>query len=686
MLKLKELRFQNVGRFVEMQTIHFSHLGNLVQVDGQNLKTKGSSGSGKTTIFNALDYLFGINDLPTTVLQSRITEKGISVSANFDWDDKNIWVSRSKARGLVIELPGDVIISGSNKLAEEKLDEIMAIPRKLFRKMLHKRQKEGGFFLNFTPKETYDFLTDCLNLAKLRTDQEKIEAKLKEMLEKQNTCHNQLNSAESALEATKEAIISFGVPPEKDFDISVVPTLKERSENATAEFQAMKASHDSEIKLLDSQRPNLQKSLYDRTRINNLEYELTLLRTEERRIQSLEEGRQAIVRKNLSDSRQKQSALEYKIVDGKKAENEAPMIALEIKKIRENLCPTCDQGWNNEASQLKESKLLIKLRALKEAIESGRKCQQDLVTLRLDMTALEQEVKPKVLPELEEIPVKASNVVSLLGDERRKEEDFGNAQHHLNRVTMDEFSKKASAIRARHSTELEHVANQAVGHKRALDIIVQKIRSYEEAKRRFDLSYDSLKKKEAEHSVKVEELNKQSNAISNEISMAEEAKKAIRAYASRSFDEALETISDTATRLIRSIPNMANATIQLESTKETKDGKVKEEVNAVISIDGELGIPIKSLSGGERSSIDLSVDLAVIDLIELKTGKGINIFVLDEPFTGLDTVSIEMALEVMKNSNLNKILLIVDHNDTVKEMVENRIVVVREGATSVISH
>jgi DNA repair exonuclease SbcCD ATPase subunit len=69
-------------------------------------------------------------------------------------------------------------------------------------------------------------------------------------------------------------------------------------------------------------------------------------------------------------------------------------------------------------------------------------------------------------------------------------------------------------------------------------------------------------------------------------------------------------------------------------------------------------------------------------MLESKANKGIDLFILDEPFNGLDTVCIEMALEVLKNSNSNKRLIIVDHNPEVKEMVESRLTAVRDGATS----
>jgi DNA repair exonuclease SbcCD ATPase subunit len=191
-----------------------------------------------------------------------------------------------------------------------------------------------------------------------------------------------------------------------------------------------------------------------------------------------------------------------------------------------------------------------------------------------------------------------------------------------------------------------------------------------------------LAKKKEEITKTLEDCKSELESTVNSIFLTEELKKCIKMYISYSFDEALESIGAKSTEIIRCIPNMSNATIQFEGTKETKDGKIKEEVNAVIGMDGETGVPIKSLSGGERSAVDLAVDLAVIDFIETKSAKGMNIFILDEPFTGLGTVEIEMALEVLKNSNTNKKIIIVDHNPEVKQMVQSRIIVEREGTSS----
>ena len=136
--------------------------------------------------------------------------------------------------------------------------------------------------------------------------------------------------------------------------------------------------------------------------------------------------------------------------------------------------------------------------------------------------------------------------------------------------------------------------------------------------------------------------------------------------------------------ILSNIPNMANASIYFETAKETKDGKIKEEVTGIINMDGENEFPINSLSGGERTSIDLAVDLAVIDLIESKVGKGINLFLLDEPFVGLDSVSCLSALELLKSIDSNKKIIIVDHNPEVKESISDKILVKRDGVSSEI--
>jgi DNA repair exonuclease SbcCD ATPase subunit len=122
---------------------------------------------------------------------------------------------------------------------------------------------------------------------------------------------------------------------------------------------------------------------------------------------------------------------------------------------------------------------------------------------------------------------------------------------------------------------------------------------------------------------------------------------------------------------------MANAVISFENAKETQSGKVKNEVNAVINLESEEEIPIKTLSGGERTSADFAIDLAVSEMIENSTKKGVNFLIIDEGFDGLDSISKIQCLEVLKSLNTDKKILMVDHSSEVKEMVRDIIKVRR---------
>src|SRR5271165_567224 len=139
MLTIKSLTLQNIGRFVEPQTIDFTSLGSLVQIDGNNLNTGGSSGAGKSTIFKALEFLLGLNDISNGVLQSRLTKESMVVTGLFEFDGIPLKIERNKK--LLIDLNGETT-TGSSKVTEEKLDQIIGMPRDLFRQILHKRQGE----------------------------------------------------------------------------------------------------------------------------------------------------------------------------------------------------------------------------------------------------------------------------------------------------------------------------------------------------------------------------------------------------------------------------------------------------------------------------------------------------------------------------------------------------------------
>jgi energy-coupling factor transporter ATP-binding protein EcfA2 len=116
MIKLLKLKFQNVGRFVEMQSIDFTNKSKLLQFDAKNENTGGSSGSGKSTVFQCIDLLLGINGASAATLQSRLTKSGFFIEGEFLINDIPVTISRSKKDGLIVRTPTETV-EGNAKIA-----------------------------------------------------------------------------------------------------------------------------------------------------------------------------------------------------------------------------------------------------------------------------------------------------------------------------------------------------------------------------------------------------------------------------------------------------------------------------------------------------------------------------------------------------------------------------------------
>lgn len=726
MLILKQLKLQNIGRFVEEQTIDFTSLGSLVQVDGQNLNTNGSSGAGKSTVFKALDFLLGLNDISNGILQSRLTKESISVIGIFDYDGLPLRIERSKK--LLIDLNGE-ITTGSSKLTEEKLDQIIGMPRDLFRKILHKRQGEGGFFLDMGSSEVHKFLTSCLNLEKEQSKILTLDARLKTLSDTETSFKTIVESNRMAMEATQNAILSLGSPPVLETTPEALEALKVKYTETLNNHKLVKNAHKIELEDFEKTRPNLLTVPFDRSNIEKLEADINDIKSKIANYEKIEQNRQLSIKDKISElqtlsnklqnqelSRQSQvkssiSALKLAISKnealvslGSKAKKEATILFEELQKVKASICPTCSQNWITDECKAKESEILNKIWDHKKTVNVGNEAFNKITLDNEQLQILNLELHPRDTLEIEKISNEISFIkkevelqthpeqVSLcqlwsskseeLKLERAKESEYQFKENAKTQLILVNWAQKQTELRKSHETTIKLVQDEENKATFEYESARNKIKSFEESQKRYQDSLNKLN----------EQLNKyaeQSNntacewlAVSEEIDLVQESKKCIKSYLSCSFEDALDSIGETATKLVRGIPNMATATVQFEGLKETKEGKIKEEVTCTISMDGEIGIPVKSLSGGERSSVDLGIDLAVIQFIEERTGKGIDLFILDEPFTGLDSQCCEDAIEMLKGCTAGKRIFLVDHNPVINQTIENRITVVRHGLTS----
>lgn len=664
MIELISLSFGNFRSFVEDQNIVFQGREKLIQVDGRNENTGGSSGAGKTTILMALDYLLGIGDVPSTVLQSRLTKEGLWASGEFMVDGMPVTISRSKKDGLTIKTQNETI-SGNVKLAEEKIAEIIGLPIKIFKKMVHKKQKEGGFFLNMTPKENYEFLISVLGLEKYIKDIEVISQNNTGSLSKIDLLQRTIDLGKSSI-LDIERVFSEKKKPEStvtEEEIGAmtnkvailkqeISSLKDRAKEKAGEIKAPLVEEvdltdiNSKIAALAPARAELKEKL-DKIDLSKTKFESDL------------------------------NKIPFYIQEAKKTGEKLASLKEEKVHIEKSQCPTCMQKWIGDSAQDKilsinaeMDSLVNKTLSLKEQIEEKSKIQENLTKLLQARNSINDQLT--LLQE--QRSALDANKYQLMEQVNKK-----------NQENKDLYARQISDIEKESRSLIEGLTENLNTLELQLSTARYKQGMYISSLEQYEKEVKSLmaviaKKKEEQIAAELE-----LESLKKQIIVAEETKRFIKTYVLQTFQETLDAIGETATSILSAIPNMSTSTVYFEGCKETKSGTIKDEIVAILNSDGNNDIPIKSLSGGERTSIDLAVDLAVIDVIETKASKGANFLFMDEPFDGLDSVCKENCLEILKQIDTNKKIIMVDHSSELKEMVSDVILVVKNGETSTIA-
>ena len=670
MIKIKKARIKNLGRLVGEHEIDFSALSTLTQVDGENRNTGGSSGSGKTSIFLALEYLFGVNDTPSTVLQSRLTKDPIFVSLDLEIDGKPVTVTREKS-GLSVETQ-DGKTAGSAKVSEEALDSFLGFSRNLLRPMFHKRQGEKGFFLSMTPKETYGFLVEMLDLGAYTDKQALYEEKAKALNEEVKALFSKLEVIKGALESSQNSLVSLE-EPKKDVCPRVLSDLESKILDHDAQIKGLEKELAASLSGL--KKPILTKiGLPDDSDLKQKNDRLKqLYNTAIAQIKNLEAQKNALNLKiNSAEMLPKElSALEFRFEE----------VKAKIVHLKNKNCPTCLREWSGQGSDTR----------LDQALGEGKQVAESIRSIKLQI--FESKNLPKELEIIEEKINQEKNQADLINEKRAQVENeiselnaesFRKSQRHQLAYQEELALYEAEVLSL--SAKIEPSINSLKAQKdllvKALATGQERLRSYEAEKQRYDRAKAALESAIKKAESQLEEASRDIANKKNEATVAQEAARFLKSYVTQLFFGSMSQIGERASAILKQIPNMNTATISFDTAKETKSGKIKEEVSAILNAEGEMAVPIKSLSGGERAAIDLAVDLAVSEMIESTTGKGIDLLILDEPFDGLDTVCKEQCLEVLRLFKGDRKILLVDHSNETKAAVSNKIKVVRDAQTS----
>jgi DNA repair exonuclease SbcCD ATPase subunit len=119
-------------------------------------------------------------------------------------------------------------------------------------------------------------------------------------------------------------------------------------------------------------------------------------------------------------------------------------------------------------------------------------------------------------------------------------------------------------------------------------------------------------------------------------------------------------------------------TVAFSTQRELKSskGEVRDEIEIAWTIEGVEG---STPSGGQGKKIEISVGLALMDLVAAREGTNVDLIALDEVLDGLDREGRARVLQLLQDLRARRSsIFVVSHETDVSEVFEKTITVVKE--------
>lgn len=288
-----KLEIEGFLSFKEKTTIEFA--GSSILLIGKRTDSPVTSGTGKSSIVQAIAFALGFCDLPATELKNWDSKK-MSVSLTLSDGNNEYLISRSPKLSLVIN--GQPYVSQSTA-AEEKLAELLKTAAPIVEALTYRSQRTFGRFVHSDDQQKKEFLSSVLGLSDLENACEKAE---KDKL----VVDSELNSLQSTLTAVLLMIDN------QDYSAEV--------ERATAQYN--KAKQDYDIALQSSKVPE------------TLVLEINQLK------------------QTVSELKQKQQYIFGYKHELSMLNNKLASLAGEIQILEGQECFTCHQHWAKSQSEI----------------------------------------------------------------------------------------------------------------------------------------------------------------------------------------------------------------------------------------------------------------------------------------------------------------------------------------------
>lgn len=662
-MKIKKILLENV-RSHETSDVNL--------LNGISIFT-GRTGSGKSSILMAIEYaLFGAEaGVPNNAIMRR-GKQNCKVELEFEECGDEYAIVRSlKKQGsnITVDVNNMRILKNGKLLPligrstdlNEQIIQILGYPsdikpKELFEITSYTRQDEIRAIIELSTEKRQDYIDKILQLAKYKQTWENM-----------------------------KPILDF-------FDLE----LKEKKVRLESYDRLRKEIIDIEKKLID---------LKSKIKENEIELSITQSKYEsinqnvmaaDKKYKEILEKRRAFDQLKGSEIRLKKDIEKMKEINATllKQKNE---INSQLSKIGH--VPNIEELQSKNIEYIKTEEMLEKeLSKTKLDFEHIKKlgkgkcptCKQDVSERHIhDLEAEFSKIENKIKDDIGHIKKKQTELIPLLTSAR---------QHKLLKENLERIESSISEKKL----STEHMENE-------LNDISSKITepSGVENLAEVENTLNAFKKQETGLVAKMQSISRENNVLASEFNgremeFSEKGTELIELEKSKSDINAIEQTAQILSRMREDIRNIREIIrnnfledFKQEFQKKFEEiRKYEEEYSVDIKNDYEPvaftssgeEVPISNLSGGEKTSVALAYRLALANLAaQVSAIKPSEILVLDEPTTGFDQEDVKALPEALRNIRTIPQIIIVTHEEELKNAADYRFEVKKVSGKSTIS-
>lgn len=676
-----------------------SHSKSILDFNFNSALISGENGAGKSTILEAIGFcLFGKSRQKSV---ADVVKRGTSqckVTFQFKHDDKVYKIIRSKHAkhgslddvsfyelmpdGSERQIQGD-----TNTEINDKIKQIIRSNYEVFSNTSYFMQNTFFEFVNGTSSSRQKLVSSLLNLERWDEYMEEANAKLKDITKELDVLNLRLDDfkdTELDIELAEKRLQDANVKL-KEYASSeevlkqTVQALEIKIANMATKDMALASYHEAKSKLdtLNTKLVQIKSQLAEKDRLatsltQDIATGIAQMADIDLQINNLSEILSLKGSYDIED-------MEKRLIKGK---TKFDILSSQIYNIQHNdICQACDNVIGDE--HIKRSKLEAKKAELADLSEKISRAQAILDKTR----ATDAKIKKAEL-EVEKYIARKRKIEISNETSEIKRQSVCNEIDLLKKSQVDIEDQVAAVNKV-----ISQI--QAITESENMDSIKDQL-----VKRKKELSYVSSEKDAAISEVgytkqKLEQLKKDLIKKKEALAKQVDIKKAVYVYSSlvRAFSrngiqaviidnviEELAKVTNDYLNEFSSTPMYVNFITQKKDTK----GSWKETLD--LEIVTQSGVSsFESLSGGERFRVTFAIRLALNVLQTRRMGGETQLLLLDEVSSSLDKSGLEVFASIIKKLEKSMKILVITHDDNLKDVFDNIVLVGKTGHDSFIS-